>query len=86
MSALAKPMVVTTNTIAPADPVNVELLTSFTKVDKPQINDIPAEYWIVFKLRGDNTSPSEVVWRYDDSADRNTDYASVITYAAEDIS
>jgi hypothetical protein len=86
MSALTLPLVYSLTTIdGVADLVNVELVGAVTKVDIPTMMEKPAEYQIVFKLRGDNTSPNDVTWRYATEAARNTAYGKLLDFAAQDL-
>ena len=86
MSALATPYVHTTNTIdGVADPVNVEVCGSITKFDKPAVNGGTAEWQIIFKLRGEGASPSEVTWRYATALARDTDYTAILTAVSTEL-
>ena len=79
MSALAKPLTHTTNTIGGvADPVNIEAVTAVTTttIDQVSSNNAAPKYTIVFHF-GKYNEP--IVWRYATEALRDTDLATLLT-------
>lgn len=91
MSALTKPLIYPTSTInGEGDSVNVELISTMTKVTTPANTlgaaSVPKEqYWIVFAHAHADNSIRETVWKYDDETARDDAYDAVNTYAAQSI-
>ena len=85
MSAILKPLIHAVNTISgTSDPVNIEHVAAITRitVEPAQNINTSGEYSIVFKFRGENTTPSEIKWMYVDAATRDTDYAAILVLAS----
>ena len=81
MSGILKPLTHSLNVISgSSDAVNIDHIASMTRnvVDPAPSANTAGSYTIVFKLRGDDTSPVEVVWSYVDEATMDTDYASLL--------
>lgn len=82
MSALTKPLTHSPNTIGgESDAINVEQIAAMTKVvvDPAEGINTSGSYHIVFKFRGENTTPQEVTWKYEDEATLDTDYTELLS-------
>ena len=86
MSALVKPLVNSTKVIGGAsDMVNVEFMSAITKTEKPSIvgRNEPAKWNIVFNVTDNGVgTPNFVTWKYDNYADRDADFASIMALAS----
>lgn len=83
MSAIAKPFIHSTRTIAsPSGVVNIEEVSSVEKfTERGHVgSNTPSKevFGIKFSMKRWNDTPKEITWRYDLEADRNTDYNAII--------
>jgi len=72
MSAIAKPMIHSVNTVGGiAEPVNVEFLKDMTKLNVPQVHsDLPlrTKYIIQFVVLSTDNQEKNVEWNFGDTA------------------
>lgn len=83
MSAIAKPFIHSTRTIAsPSGVVNIEEVASiekFTEKGHAGSNTPSKEvFGIKFSMKRWDDKPTEITWRYTLEADRNTDYTAIV--------
>lgn len=81
MSALAKPFIHTLTASGDVDPINVENISSFGKIDVDAVstNNNKSLYGIQYVMRDNGVgSPNTVVWRYDTDTARDADYTALL--------
>ncbi len=86
MSAIATPMIHTTNALVnPSEMVNIELCRGIAKVDSVPptgVNQRPT-YDIVFHIGESATgTPATIKWKYEDDTTRDADYLLVFAAAS----
>jgi hypothetical protein len=84
MSAIAKPLIHSTTATGDADPINIEHVAAITKETVFAAENINTSdrFNIIFKFRGENTTPQEITWRYADEATRDASYNAILTLAS----
>lgn len=89
MSALAKPFIhTTTSTGGVVDPINVENISSFGKIDVPATgsNNNNPLYAIQFVMRDNGVgSPNKIMWKYDTDTARDSDYTTLLALVSNAI-
>lgn len=83
MSGLAKPLIHSTSTIDPADPINVDEIQSMTKISAALSNVNNREtYHIDFAMRGHNQNVRNIVWKFPDEASRDATWDAILVLAS----
>lgn len=85
MSGILKPLMHTTNTITPSDPIGIDHVISVASVDAAAVGaGGSSEYQLVFTMNAaGGQTPGEVTWRYADASDRDADLALLLTQASD---
>lgn len=82
MSAITKPLTHSTNVISgKSDAINIEHAAAITTIvaDPASSSNTAGTYSIVFKFRGENTTPQEITWKYVDEVTMQADYDTLLT-------
>lgn len=84
MSALAKPLIHSVTATGLADPINIEHVAAITKETVLAASNINTSdrFNIIFKFRGENTTPQEITWRYATEVLRDASYDAIIALAS----
>lgn len=82
MSALAKPLVTTTNTDNAAQPVNLEHVATVETTDVVTGGVVVStpEFQIQFTMARTDVFPKVIIWRYTLEATRDTDFTNLTTF------
>lgn len=80
---MAANLVKTTKALNNPEIVNLDETNSIgkTNISALSTQSRPAEYSIVFGMRGTGSTPPTIIWRYTLQADRDADYAGLAALA-----
>lgn len=88
MSALAKPFVHTVSALEAVDPINVENIGAFLKIDVPAngANANRPFYALEFTMKGVGSGvPTKITWRYATDTARDSDYTTLLALVSNAI-
>ena len=79
MSAIVKPYLTTANTIGDVDPINIEQMGSYSKLDVAASNTQNGRdfFDIIFHMNDAGLQPKNVTWRYASAVLRDTDLTAI---------